>query len=165
MKFIFFRLVIIFTLFSVIGCGDKRSSSPDNERGNGTSSNNDNNVGTDTTTPGRHHGSHEKPGSTGEQVHIFKYTGRLACGTGGLDLEEMESQLTSITVHNRFESKDGKAYSGECDTKIGEINVYVIDKVNLIKSEKRGFCECTLNSQQGICTPYNYASPPASGCN
>ena len=168
MKFIFFWLVVTFTLFSFTGCGGKRSSSPDNNDGSGTTSSG--NTGTDNTggapvPPGRHHGSNEVSTGT-EQVHIFKYTGRLVCHeSGGEDLEEMKSQLTSITVHNKYVSKDGKEYSGDCDTKTGEINVYVIDKANLIKSEKRGFCECTPNPQQNVCIPYKYASPPTSGCN
>ena len=168
MKFIFFWLVMTFTLFSFTGCGDKGSSSPNNNNdGRGTTSSGNtgtNNTGGVPVPPSRHHGSDEVSIGTA-QVHVFKYTGRLACNVGGADLEGMKSQLTSITVHNKYVSKDGKEYSGECDTTIGEINVYVIDTVNLVKSEKRGFCGCTPDPQRGVCIIYNYVSPPASGCN
>ena len=168
MKFIFFWLIFTFTLFSVVGCGGKNSS-PNSGRGGTASGNDNNNDGTsgtgEVTPPHRHHGSDTtSEGVSADQVHIFKYTGRLACGVGGMHLDDMESQLTGITVYNKYESTDGKDYSGKCDTTIGEINVYAISKSHLIKSEKRGFCECTPDPQNSVCTPYNYRSPPASGC-
>jgi len=109
-------------------------------------------------------------------VHIFKYTGRSRCDYSvEMDVDEMELQLWGIHVHDRYRSKDGRERSG-CYITSGDMNVYVIDKSSLQSSEAMGFCECTPDyaspteedgeDEEGksICVPYEYASPPSSGC-
>ena len=110
----------------------------------------------------------------GGQVHIFKYSGREFCGheltsyDPGISVDAMKVQLIQlgIRIHSSYKSEDGKEYPNEdCGEPSGSINVYVIDRSNLQKAESSGgFCECTPKQQEVICTPYEYATPPSSGC-
>jgi len=104
-----------------------------------------------------------------EKVYIFKYSGRYACRESRVSLEEMEYQLRSIgifVIHNKYESTtDGQKYKGECDKLTNDINVYVINRSQLIHSENMGgFCECTPDEEDTKCVPYQYATPPSNDC-
>ena len=119
------------------------------------------------TTTGANTGTTTIVANGGEHVHVFKYSGRRVCEIDGIDLAQMEALFfrLGIKVHDRYQSKDGKDHSEDCGSLTGEINVYVISRSNVPLSERTGgFCECILDNAKSICVPYQYQSPPSSGC-
>ncbi len=171
-------------VFLLIGCGGKKTNN-NNQQGASTGSTT---AGYTPTLPARSHGGTTvvvSPGQPGQstggqqnpedtQVHVFKYSGREFCGHSvtsyneGMSLVEMQGQLIQqgVKIHSSYKSKDGKAYPNEdCGQPAGDINVYVISRSDLQKAESSaGFCECIPKQQQAVCTIYEYATPPGSGC-
>ena len=174
MRFIYFFLVFVIIGCCIVGCGGKKPSSG---KAADQDTYGDNNTGVvfnpsgvfPPLSPGNVTGNVNQ-GANAEKklVHIFKYTGRTLCEfEGGTSLSEMEIQLQGIQVHDRYDSEDGKEHSGCYTAPSGDINVYVIDQSSLQLSEQRGFCECTPKDTpegESLCVPYEYDSPPSSGC-
>ncbi len=166
MRLVFFSLFLVF-ICCVVGCGPKPSGGkkPNNSGGTTSGSTSGGTTGTSSTvtpTTSRSHG-HSHADKKEERVYVFKYTGRRACRSYEVDLDDMVEELISlgIPVHERHRVKDGKSYPEECDSRTDNINIYLIDRSHLQMSESLGgFCECTFNASAEICVPYEYAGQP-----
>ena len=72
---------------------------------------------------------------------VFKYDESLFCGTPGISLAQMQTELTDagVLVHCAMKAVDGVGRLELCDTQTGSINVFTILAVQFNEAELLGF--------------------------
>ena len=66
-------------------------------------------------------------------VEVFNYAGAVQCYGGGMDIEEMQQELTDngITVISAYSDNDGCYHISTCGAETGAIHVYEIPSTDL----------------------------------
>lgn len=73
-------------------------------------------------------------------VVVYKPDGSLQCQMGqAVKPEEMEKQLSGMTVLSRAKRPDGLMHIQVCGQPTGMINVYEVHASSLLEAERRGF--------------------------
>jgi len=82
----------------------------------------------------------------GDYAKVYKPDGSLQCTEGSISLTEMRLELAKqgIDVICAQKANDGLVYLTVCGAETGNINVYLIHKVNLPDAEKLGFKSVTV---------------------
>jgi hypothetical protein len=75
-----------------------------------------------------------------KRVLVFKYDGTLQCQAWkGISLDEMEKELSPITVISKNKKHDGQVRIQVCGSGTGKANVFEIYEEDLESALKKGF--------------------------
>ncbi len=82
------------------------------------------------------------PTGAADRIRVYKLDGSLQCEEAkGTDPEKMRSELDGLATYKTFKAHDGLMRIQLCGSPTGQVNVYEIDRNELLKAQKLGFRE------------------------